>query len=155
MDIEAIVNKHARLAEGMRYWDAELLLRSALTELSMSVVSKEDFDSALAYIEFVVEQRKKLRSDLAEAAATHASELRDYEATVQNLEERIRQLESERVPEAAIKLLDDVIFAMTEGFVRCDNCGEQQDTKDLDFMSELTELRAMLASAPQQKKEGE
>lgn len=40
-----------------------------------------------------------LRAALTEQAETHALELRAYEATVQNLEQRIRELESQRVPD--------------------------------------------------------
>lgn len=39
-----------------------------------------------------------LRNALTEQAETHAIELRKYEAIVANLNERIRQLEAERVP---------------------------------------------------------
>ena len=39
-----------------------------------------------------------LRAALTEQAETHALELRAYEATVQNLEQRIRQLEAQTVP---------------------------------------------------------
>ena len=40
-----------------------------------------------------------MRNALTEQAETHAIELRAYEATVANLEQRIRQLEAERVPD--------------------------------------------------------
>lgn len=81
---------------------------------------------------------------LARAEASEA----DYARVVG----RNRQLEAERVPDEARELLDDIILSMEEGFVRCENCGEQEDTKDLDFMSDLVELRAMLAAAPAQEK---
>lgn len=125
MDIEAIVKKHAGEWGEYTQLAVESSIRAALTEL------------AAGY-----EKERKNTAHQIDAC------MRDNVS----LRQRIRQIEAERVPEAAIKLLDDVIFAMTEGFVRCDNCGEQQDTKDLDFMSELTELRAMLAASPAQKK---
>ena len=40
-----------------------------------------------------------MRAALTEQAAVHAIELRAYEATVENLEQRIRELEAQRVPE--------------------------------------------------------
>lgn len=40
-----------------------------------------------------------MHAALTEQAETHAIELRAYEATVQNLEQRIRELEAQRVPE--------------------------------------------------------
>ncbi|MEW8193665.1 MAG: hypothetical protein AB2793_08125, partial [Candidatus Thiodiazotropha sp.] len=33
------------------------------------------------------------------------------------------------------------------GFVRCKNCGEQEDTKDLDFVAELKAAMAELLQA--------
>lgn len=45
-----------------------------------------------------------------------------------------------------LKLLDAIISGMETGFVRCENCGEQEDTSTLDFMSDLKELRVMLAA---------
>ena len=39
-----------------------------------------------------------IRAALTEQAKTHAIELRAYEATVQNLEQRIRELEAQRIP---------------------------------------------------------
>lgn len=47
----------------------------------------------------VAGNKEMLRNALTEQAETHAMELRAYEATVQNLEQRIRDLEKERVPE--------------------------------------------------------
>lgn len=43
--------------------------------------------------------RDAIREAIAEQAATHARELSAYEATVENLEQRIRELEAQRVPE--------------------------------------------------------
>lgn len=45
-----------------------------------------------------------LLKKLKDMAETHAIELRAYEATVANLNERIRQLEAERVPEAILEI---------------------------------------------------
>ena len=39
---------------------------------------------------------------LTEQAETHAMELRAYEVTVENLEQRIRELEAQRVPEGCL-----------------------------------------------------
>ena len=41
---------------------------------------------------------KALRAALTEQACLHHIELRAYEATVENLEQRIRELEAQRVP---------------------------------------------------------
>ena len=43
-----------------------------------------------------------IRAALTEQAKTHAMELRAYETTVQNLEQRIRELEAQRVPEGCL-----------------------------------------------------
>lgn len=44
-----------------------------------------------------------LEAALTEQAATHAIELRAYETTVENLEQRIRELEAQRVPDVRCK----------------------------------------------------
>jgi len=46
----------------------------------------------------------------------------------------------------AMKLLDSIITDMEGGFVKCENCGEQEDTATLDFMPQLRELRAALSA---------
>lgn len=43
-----------------------------------------------------------LLKQLKDMAETHARELRAYEATVENLEQRVRELEAERVPEGYV-----------------------------------------------------
>ena len=47
--------------------------------------------------------------------------------------------------------LDEVISCLENGFVRCETCGDQEDTKDLDVMSDLRKMRAMLAARPEVK----
>lgn len=44
-------------------------------------------------------------------------------------------------------LVDSVISQLTNGFVRCENCGEQEDTADLDVMHELQEMRKILTQS--------
>lgn len=44
----------------------------------------------------------------------------------------------------ALALLDSIINDMEGGFVKCENCGEQEDTATLDFMPMLRELRVMI-----------
>lgn len=48
------------------------------------------------------------------------------------------------VDAGALKLLDSIIVDMETGFVKCENCSEQEDTATLDFMPQLLELRAAL-----------
>jgi hypothetical protein len=45
----------------------------------------------------------------------------------------------------ALTLLDSIIRDMEGGFVKCENCGEQEYTATLDFMPMLRELRALLS----------
>lgn len=52
------------------------------------------------------------------------------------------------VPDEVTRLLGQIIDDMENGFVVCSRCGEQEDTKTLDFMSQLHSLRAMLSAAP-------
>ncbi len=47
--------------------------------------------------------------------------------------------------------LDEVISCLENGFVRCETCGDQEDTKDLDVMSDLRKMRAMLAARQEVK----
>lgn len=84
---------------------------------------------------------------LQEQAETHASELRAYEATVANLEERIRQLEAERLSEHnAIELLR--IFQRNLGSDR-----EMCDEHEGELWDRIDATCKALAAAPQQKKE--
>ena len=76
-----------------------------------------------------------LTAALTEQAETHAMELRAYETTVQNLEQRIRELEAQRVPEG---------WSSAAQWLR-------NNYQDHPTISALCE--AMLAAAP--KKEGE
>uniref|UniRef100_UPI003F7AAE4A hypothetical protein n=1 Tax=Chromobacterium amazonense TaxID=1382803 RepID=UPI003F7AAE4A len=59
------------------------------------------------------------------------------------------------VPDEALSQLDAIIADLQGGFVRCERCGDQEDTKDLDVVPQLHELRALLAAAPQPKEGGE
>jgi hypothetical protein len=45
----------------------------------------------------------------------------------------------------ALTLLDSIIRDMEGGFVKCENCGEQEAVATLDFMPMLRELRTLLA----------
>ena len=99
---------------------------------------------------FRVHQR--LRAALTEQAETHALELRAYEATVQNLEQRIKDLqlemlangEAQRVPEGW-RLVP--IYPTSDMLSAFDHC----DAQGCQFAE--TYWDAMLAAAT--KKEGE
>ena len=82
---------------------------------------------------------------LAEQAATHAIELRAYEATVANLNQRIRELEAQRVPEGW-RLVP--IYPTSDMLSAFDHC----DAQGCQFAE--TYWDAMLAAAPAPK-EGE
>ena len=56
------------------------------------------------------------------------------------------------VPDAAASILADVINALENGFVRCETCGDQEDTATLDCMDDLRKIHAMIAAAPEPKK---
>lgn len=58
-----------------------------------------------------------IQAALDEQAETHALELRAYEATVQNLEGRIAQMEKERVP--SLYILTDLIADGLRGTYHC------------------------------------
>lgn len=45
-----------------------------------------------------------MKAALTELSAAHAIELRAYEATVANLEQRVRELEAERVPDSILEI---------------------------------------------------
>jgi hypothetical protein len=47
----------------------------------------------------------------------------------------------------ALLLLDSVLEQIETGFVRCEHCGEQEDTKTLDFVSEIKAVRNELLKA--------
>ena len=100
-----------------------------------------------------------MRAALTKQAETHAIELRAYEATVQNLEQRIRELEAQRVPDelrANLIVGCDEITSLCR-FLRDGGC----DSSDLSGLEEglshaidvASEMISMLAAAP--KKEGE
>ena len=87
---------------------------------------------------------------LTEQAETHALELRAYEATVQNLEQRIRELEAQRVPEGW-KL---VPIEATQEMLKESGLYDD-DTIEVNSAASMAGqiYRAMLAAAP--KKEWE
>lgn len=100
-----------------------------------------------------------MRAALTEQAEAHALELRAYEATVQNLEQRIRELEAQRVPD---ELRANLIVGCDEitnlcRYLRHGGC----DSSDLSGLEEglshaidvASEMISMLTAAP--KKEGE
>lgn len=80
-----------------------------------------------------------IRAALTELSAAHAIELRAYEATVQNMAERIRQLEAERVPEGWTLVPVEPTDAMLD---------EIRWTEDISYRAMLARYRAMLAAAP-------
>jgi len=45
---------------------------------------------------------------------------------------------------AALLLLDRALEEIENGFVPCETCGDQEDTKDLDFVDDLKCARAQL-----------
>lgn len=47
----------------------------------------------------------------------------------------------------ALLLLDSALEEIETGFVRCENCGEQEDTKSLDFVDEIKAARDELLKA--------
>ena len=55
------------------------------------------------------------------------------------------------VPEAAASILADVINALENGFVRCETCGDQEDTATLDCMDDLRKIHAMIAAAQERQ----
>lgn len=56
------------------------------------------------------------------------------------------------VPDEAVSILADVIRELENGFVRCETCGDQEDTATLDCMDELRRVHYMLSAAPEGKK---
>jgi hypothetical protein len=52
----------------------------------------------------------------------------------------------------ALILLDQAIEEITNGFVRCETCGDQEDTKDLDFVDDLKMARAEVLIAVHREK---
>ncbi len=56
------------------------------------------------------------------------------------------------VPDEAVSILADVIRELENGFVRCDTCGDQEDTATLDCMDDLRRIHYMLSAAPEGKK---
>ena len=87
-----------------------------------------------------------IRNALTEQAETHAMELRAYETTVQNLEQRIRQMEAERVPSPSCR--ECANRGRVNGLSQetyCDSCVWQGQSFRVN----------QYAAAPQQKKEGE
>jgi len=114
---------------------------------------------------FRVHQR--LRAALTEQAETHALELRAYEATVQNLEQRIKDLQLELLANGEAQRVPDELRANL--IVGCDEitslCRHLRhggcDSSDLSGLEEglshaidvASEMISMLAAAT--KKEGE
>lgn len=45
---------------------------------------------------------------------------------------------------SALILLDVIIKNMDNGFVKCERCGEQEDTKNLDFADDIKSLKKIL-----------
>jgi len=45
---------------------------------------------------------------------------------------------------AALILLDRALEEIDRGFVRCETCGEQEDTKDLDFVDDIKAAKSEL-----------
>ena len=96
---------------------------------------------------------------LTEQAETHALELRAYEATVQNLEQRIRELEAQRVPDelrANLIVGCDEITSLCR-YLRhggCDSSDQRARGRLVSCVIDVAyEMISMLAAAP--KKEGE
>jgi len=56
------------------------------------------------------------------------------------------------VPDEAVSILADVIRELENGFVRCETCGDQEDTATLDCIDELRRIHYMLSAAPEPKK---
>jgi len=48
---------------------------------------------------------------------------------------------------AALVLLDRVLEDLRVGFVRCETCGDQEDTKDLYCVLDIKEAKAALLRA--------
>jgi hypothetical protein len=44
----------------------------------------------------------------------------------------------------ALILLDRALEEIENGFVRCDTCGDQQDTKDLDFVDDIKAAKSAI-----------
>ena len=45
---------------------------------------------------------------------------------------------------AALILIDRVLSELENGFVRCNTCGDQEDTKDLDCVEDIKAVREEL-----------
>lgn len=65
-----------------------------------------------------------IRAALTEQAETHAMELRAYETTVQNLEQRIRELE---VQSASVGIIDSNCSYLPFAGRVCNKCGRIHD----------------------------
>ncbi len=128
--------------------DEELILTAEAVlgggVMNIEELVKKHFDRWVTDTEFG-NVEVHLRAAITEQAETHALELRAYEATVANLEERIRQLESQRVPEG-LKLVPEIA---TDRMV---SVGMDEDHR-LDACDAAILWTVMLAAAPQQKKE--
>ena len=48
---------------------------------------------------------------------------------------------------AALILLDRALNEIDGGFVRCEVCGDQESTKDLDFVDDLKSAKAEILKA--------
>lgn len=133
MGIEELVKKHARLAEGMRYWDAEILLSAALTELAAEY--EQRLSLLKGELKRIAEQLNDPRENLTHSTAQCIASLQDH----------IRQLEAERVPSPSCR--------------ECANRGRvnglSQETYCESCVWQGQSFRVNQYAAPQQKKEGE
>lgn len=68
------------------------------------------------YTQMAVES--SIRAALTELAAEHALEMRAQDATIANLQERVRQLEAERVPVNAEENLSSMIIDWVDGGIK-------------------------------------
>ena len=48
---------------------------------------------------------------------------------------------------AALILLDRALEEIENGFIACNRCGDQEDTKDLDFVDDLKAVKAEILAA--------
>lgn len=55
---------------------------------------------------------------------------------------------------AALILLDRALEEIENGFVPCQRCGDQEDTKDLDFVDDLKATKSELLKAVGEEKAG-
>ena len=41
-------------------------------------------------------------------------------------------------------LIDSVLLEITDGFIVCETCGDQENTKDLDFVDDIETIKHLL-----------